>query len=512
MQVPMHQNALPVHPTGSDDSGARLSYDDWVSLFRREADSSGKLTGSSSLIGSAIATLELLRKIDACTRPRYEEYSKWVTRLSHSAYRNCGTVATIKKLVLQLDGYLSSLGPEHCVLDLQSFSRLTEAESYGLLRISIRNLYGKNPPRKFRRSKPLKDLSPEEIEHRANQQVSEILSGDPHEGVNYCPEAIDIFTLLGEDPPDKGDLIYVNQYEANLTRIRMKISPKKPDFYTEAGYLERIGKARRHQFITDYIMSQAVTPLIKRRKDPFYYMFGDWTKYSQKYYRYVNVLRTEDLSKWCPGTVLSKDPIRIVPPVVVPDPVSTNTGPTSMEVDVAHGQPEADLSLPLQEKETSIGVFLDKAYSYTESISTLRNLFLTGMVDYGMIRSILRNQLHGPGPDGVVPPPPHLAGYSQVEVEKIRSQSRLQMISVIMDNGYSYVHAESIAIQFVLRAGTINRMSMDLIRSNAIESVLSASERLEKVGVSPSELVVPDLPPDNYLEIEGYEYPLRLDL
>lgn len=262
-----------------------------------------------SLYSYGISVLNKLRKEGVIPLPRYGEMSPYELRLSKTKYKGLDGRLAVQKLLLHLDGYLNTV-QRTVVLLGRTFSFLPFSACLNLLRISLREIMGVNPPR-FRYIRNVPDADQETDQQRverltllANLELNRILGGDIEDGPNYIVDEndIDLHSILGVEIPTVESRNLINSYEVNLTRKRLGYAPKwkRGVVCSEADYLTYKACVRRYQFVLDRVRPEVVRPLIEWRRDyENRVAFQDWRPFELmlKARRYVNHLLHHDFNR-----------------------------------------------------------------------------------------------------------------------------------------------------------------------------------------------------------------------
>jgi len=255
----------------------------------------------SSLFNTGIQLKNKLVAGGHVCQPRYGEMSSYQRRLCKMPFKGLNFQTSLVKLLLYLDGFLSAEGRNR-IHPLKALSNSDFGVNLDWLRISIKEITGRNPPRyRHYEVSDLRELTPEEKAIMADLELNAVLSKEPIEGHGFMDvNKKDVHEALGVPVPPIEEERLVTAYEVNLTRKKLGYGPKKGAVIvsTERYNQLRLNVARSH-YIRDHIIHEVINPLMTKRyyhnnilrqgKDPAVYSL------MLRCRRYVFNLLTSDL-------------------------------------------------------------------------------------------------------------------------------------------------------------------------------------------------------------------------
>jgi len=292
-----------VHPSGANEPRQpalpELGEPHWENL------------SDHSLMGCAWDGINRLRDSDLISEPRWSEMSDHLVRIAHSDYSSFKSNSRMRlvKILLHLDSYLNTVGRAILVLDMVEYA-LPYGALLNLLRLSLREIWGKNPPR-FRKyhirnsshrnggKEKVEPPSPQEVASRDNLELNYILGAVPADGGRYIPPNIsrgDLHRICGVEPVNDELKKLRTRYEVYLTRLKLGYGPKKGTVAPEDPGPEIEIRSLRADVISA-IYYKVVEPILEYRRNPP--MEGDYlpTELLFRCKRYLNRLYSEDISE-----------------------------------------------------------------------------------------------------------------------------------------------------------------------------------------------------------------------
>lgn len=266
------------------------------------------------LVDALFKTLQVLRENGIVPSPRFSEMSESQLRLCKTEYKRAKGALLHMKLILHIDGYLSTVG---LGLDLNWLSQpIKNIGTVPILRHQFKMLYGANPPRFARRACPKQHKDKMTVAQcgvYASLELNWLLAKDPTDkGLDFSPPIgeIPIFEILGVVEPDLASRRLVTKYESDQVRIRLGYRPKgTPVTLQEYHQVQR--SVNIASFVRDKILHGVISSLLnyrERRIDPevhahlFYELFVRTS-------RYIGYLDDPDYV-WVTDPVKDQEPTR----------------------------------------------------------------------------------------------------------------------------------------------------------------------------------------------------------